>query len=65
MINGAIESEELTVESDVGALVEMLLAVLWGVGLYAGFVGSSHEELKAVINQLRRLFVGNLWHLTE
>jgi hypothetical protein len=63
-VNGAIERGELTVAGDVTALAEMLSAVPLGMGFYAGFVGR-HQELQAVTDQLRRLVVGNLWHLTE
>ena len=42
--------------------VEMLVAVLWGMGFYAGFVGS-HEELERIIGQLRLLLEQRLWEL--
>jgi AcrR family transcriptional regulator len=63
-VNRAIDRGELAVAGDVSALVEMLLAVLWGMGFYAGFVGN-HDELAAVTDQLGRLLVGDLWHISE
>ena len=38
-INDAIQRGELTADTDASALTEMLIAVLLGVGFYAGFVG--------------------------
>jgi hypothetical protein len=34
------------------------------MGFYAGFV-ANHEELPAVTDQLGRLLVGDLWHISE
>lgn len=59
-VNEAIESGELTTETDVKTLVEMLVAVLWGMGFYAGFVGG-HEELDNITRQLRLLLKQELW----
>lgn len=61
-VNEAIESGELATDTDVGSLVEMLVAVLWGMGFYAGFVGS-HDELKRITGQLRLLLEQRLWTL--
>jgi AcrR family transcriptional regulator len=63
-VNEAIENGELTTDTDVTALVEMLVAVLWGMGFYAGFVGG-HDELEVITDQLRQLLVGKLWKLSE
>ena len=38
-VNDAIEKGELTTDTDVPQLVEMLVAVMWGMGFYAGYVG--------------------------
>ena len=38
-VNAAIARGELSTDTDVGHLVEMLVAVVWGMGFYAGFVG--------------------------
>ncbi|HZZ45681.1 MAG TPA: TetR/AcrR family transcriptional regulator [Pseudonocardia sp.] len=45
---------------DIPAVTEMLLAVTWGISLYAGFVGT-HEQLEAVIDQFSRLMRGVMW----
>jgi TetR/AcrR family transcriptional regulator, repressor for uid operon len=58
-INEAIERGELAMDTDPRALIELLVAVLLGIGFYAGFVGSRHE-LDAVIGQLRQLLAGGL-----
>ncbi|CAN5421724.1 TetR/AcrR family transcriptional regulator [soil metagenome] len=59
-VNEAIESGELTTQTDVKTLVEMLVAVLWGMGFYAGFVGG-HDELDSITEQLRLLLQQQLW----
>ena len=60
-VNGAIERGELATDIRVGPLVEMLVSMLWGMGFYAGFVGS-HDELEAITEQFRLLLAGRLWH---
>ena len=47
-VNDAIEKGELTTDTDVPQLVEMLVAVMWGMGFYAGYVGS-HNQLEAIV----------------
>lgn len=61
-VNEAIQRGELTIDTEVDSLVEMLVAVMWGMGFYAGFVGS-HDELKAVVRQFELLMSNNLWRL--
>src|SRR5690349_17019006 len=63
-INNAIERGELVTESPVEPVVEMMLATLWGMGFYTGFVGS-HEELQKMSYQFRLLMAGNLWELRD
>ena len=63
-VNDAIAGGELNTDTDVGHLVEMLVAVLWGMGFYAGFVGS-REELGAVVAKLELLLANRLWKLGE
>lgn len=60
MVNNAIERGEISTDADVASVVEMLIAVLWGVGFYAGFVGS-HQQLEALSRNLRLLFANELW----
>jgi AcrR family transcriptional regulator len=61
-VNEAIESGELATDTDVRSLVEMLVALLWGMGFYAGFVGT-HDELEQITAQLRLLLEQRLWTL--
>jgi AcrR family transcriptional regulator len=63
-VNDAIARGELSTDTDVGHLVEMLVAVLWGMGFYAGFVGD-REELGAVVHKLELLLANRLWKLGE
>ena len=61
-VNDAIEKGELTTDTDVTHLVEMLVAVMWGMGFYAGYVGS-HDELEAIVDKLELLLANKLWKL--
>ncbi|MGV0643995.1 TetR/AcrR family transcriptional regulator [Mycolicibacterium sp. XJ879] len=61
-VNDAIERGELSTDTDIKYLVEMLVAVMWGMGFYAGFVGT-HEELTAVIRNFELLMANKLWQL--
>jgi AcrR family transcriptional regulator len=63
-VNEAIESGELTTQTDVKTLVEMLVAVLWGMGFYAGFVGGQ-GELNDITQQLRLLLKQELWTINS
>jgi hypothetical protein len=58
-INDGIQSGELSQDTNAVALTEMLLAVLLGVGFYAGFVGS-RDEFDAITDQLKLLLVRSL-----
>jgi AcrR family transcriptional regulator len=60
LVTAARDRGELDADTDVGGLVDMLLALLWGMGFYAGFAGGI-DGLEAAAGQLQRLFVGNLW----
>lgn len=60
VVNGAIERGEVAVGVDTSTLVETLLVVLCGVGLYAGYV-RSYEDMLAVTDMLRQLLEGALW----
>lgn len=59
-LRGAIEQGEIRPDTNVPAVTEMLVAVMWGMGLYAGFVGSQ-DQLEDVVEQFGRLLEGNLW----
>jgi AcrR family transcriptional regulator len=58
-INDGIQSGELSPDTNAVALAEMLLAVLLGVGFYAGFL-ASRDEFNAITDQLRLLLVRSL-----
>jgi AcrR family transcriptional regulator len=59
-ISGAIERRELTTDTPIEPLVEMLTAMLWGIGFYAGFVGG-YDELKTITDEFKQLLLGKLW----
>jgi len=59
-----IQRGELTTATDVNQLVEMLVAVMWGMGFYAGYVGS-HKQLEAIVEKLELLLANKLWKLAE
>ena len=63
-VNDAIKRGELATATDVNHLVEMLVAMMWGMGLYAGFVGN-HDELTSVVHKLELLMANKLWNLHE
>lgn len=63
-VNDAIEHGELTTDTDIPAIVEMLVAVMWGMGFYAGYVGRS-EELTAIVDKFELLMANKLWQLRD
>ncbi|KZS66329.1 TetR family transcriptional regulator [Mycobacterium kansasii] len=58
-VNDAIERGELAADIDVSALVEPLLVVGCGVGVYAGYV-RSYPEMVAMTRMLRQFVEGAL-----
>jgi AcrR family transcriptional regulator len=62
-VSGAIKRGELRPDTEVGPLVDLLLATLWGVGIYAGFIGTQ-RQVEAVTSAIRQLWAGRLWALT-
>lgn len=63
-VNDAIKTGELTTDTDVGDLVEMLVAMMWGIGFYAGFVGS-RDDLSGVVEKFQLLLANKLWQLSD
>jgi AcrR family transcriptional regulator len=63
-VRDAIERKELTTDTDITSLVEMLVAVMWGMGFYAGYVGD-HDELKAIVQKFELLMANKLWQLAD
>ncbi len=60
----AVARGELTTDTEVESLVEMLVAVMWGMGFYAGYVGGQ-DELAAIVDKLEMLLANKLWKLAE
>lgn len=63
-VNEAVADGQLDDATDASALVEMLLVIMFGMGFYAGFVGSD-DEVAAVVDRLSRLLSSDLWNLQE
>jgi TetR/AcrR family transcriptional regulator, repressor for uid operon len=59
-VRDAIERGELKTDTDVPSLAETLLIVLVGVGFYAGYL-RDYQEMRAVIDTMRRLLEGAFW----
>ncbi len=59
VVNDAIEHGEIVTDFDASALVEALLVVICGVGLYAGYI-QSPEAMLAITGVMRRLLEGAL-----
>jgi len=59
-LGAAVRSGEVRDDIDIPAVTEMLIAVLWGMVLYAGFVGTN-DQLEEVVEQFSRLIAGVLW----
>lgn len=57
-IDDAVEHGELAARTDAAALTETLIAVLLGIGFYAGFVAK--HEFDAVTRQVRQLLTDSL-----
>jgi AcrR family transcriptional regulator len=59
-IKDAVESGEVRPDVDIEAAAEMLMAVMWGLGFYAGFVGDQ-DRLTAITDQFLQLLDGQAW----
>jgi len=57
-VNDAIERGEVSVDIDVPALTETLLALLAGVGFYAGYVRRPQDQMGTVTAMLGQLIAG-------
>jgi AcrR family transcriptional regulator len=60
----AIESGELTTDTDVPTLVETLVAVMLGMAFYAGYIGG-HDELATIADKLELVLANELWRLAD
>jgi AcrR family transcriptional regulator len=63
-LNDAIARGELATDTDVPSLVEMIVAVMWGMGFYAGYVGT-HDDLGVIVDKFEKLMANKLWQLTD
>ncbi|HEX7321665.1 MAG TPA: TetR/AcrR family transcriptional regulator [Mycobacterium sp.] len=59
-IDDAVEQGELAGDCDRVALTETLVAVLWGLNVYAGYFGNA-RQVEQVATNLQQLLAGNLW----
>ncbi|HEX2284271.1 MAG TPA: TetR/AcrR family transcriptional regulator [Mycobacterium sp.] len=59
MVDDAIRRGEIPRDVDAPAVVNMLFAMFWGMGFFAGFVHTPSEVME-IAKQLRRLFVHGL-----
>ncbi|MCV7344668.1 TetR/AcrR family transcriptional regulator [Mycolicibacterium rhodesiae] len=59
-IKDAVESGEVRADVDIEAAAEMLMAVMWGLGFYAGFVGDQ-DRVTAITDQFLQLLDGQGW----
>ena len=60
---GWVEWQKLN-ELSEDALVEMLVAVMWGMYFYAGYVGG-HDKLGTIVVKVEFLLANKLWKIAE
>ncbi|WP_238963500.1 helix-turn-helix domain-containing protein [Mycobacterium paraintracellulare] len=56
VVNDALERGELDAETDASAMAEALLVVLFGLGLYAGYV-QGYKEMSAAVERVRPILL--------
>lgn len=61
-INAAIERGEISTEVGTAELVQLIVAMLWGVGFYGAFVGNP-EGAAAIATHLEALLGNRLWKI--
>lgn len=59
MVDDAIRRGELPEHTDSSAVVNMLFAMFWGMGFFAGWVHQP-EDVAVIAKQLRKMFIGGL-----
>ena len=64
IVDGAIKRHEIPDDTDPTAVANMLLAMFWGMGFYAGFLDNS-DDVKEVAKQLHGLFIHGLLGLPK
>lgn len=63
-VGEAIERGELVTDVAVGQLVELLVATLWGLAFYGGFIGDQ-AQLETVTAHFRSLLANRLFQLHD
>lgn len=59
LVEDAVRRGEVPADVDVAAVADLLAAMFWGMGFFAGFVHSS-TDVDEIAKQLHRLLVGRL-----
>lgn len=62
VVTEAVERGEVVTDRDVASLVEMLIAIMWGIAFYSGFIGTS-QQLEAASENIQLLLAQQLWQL--
>ncbi|MFV8167617.1 TetR/AcrR family transcriptional regulator [Mycobacterium sp. 134] len=63
-VDEAIQRGELSTDTDIPAIVEMLVAVMWGMGFYAGYVGR-RDDVAVIVDKFELLMANKLWQLRD
>ena len=63
-VTGAVERRELPAETDVAMVVELLVAMVWGIEFYAGFL-DIENNIASIAKQLARLLGHGLLDVDE
>ncbi|OBG85133.1 TetR family transcriptional regulator [Mycobacterium sp. E802] len=63
-VDDAVQRGELSTDTDIPAIVEMLVAVMWGMGFYAGYVGH-RDDVAAIVDKFELLLANKLWQLRD
>ncbi len=59
-LKDAVEAGEVRPDIDIEAAAEMLMAMMWGLGFYAGFVGD-RQRMAAITDEFVALLNGKVW----
>ncbi|OMB99314.1 TetR family transcriptional regulator [Mycobacterium sp. NS-7484] len=63
-VDDAVQRGELSTDTDIPTIVEMLVAVMWGMGFYAGYVGH-RDDVAAIVDKFELLLANKLWQLRD
>jgi AcrR family transcriptional regulator len=59
-LDDAVTRGELVINADVTQIVDMLVAAMWGMGFYVGYVGAD-QALGDMVDQFELLMANKLW----